>query len=173
MTSDSQEALRKNIRETQIEYHQEVDNQFEKLPDFERIFQSSDQDLGKIVELLKSQVLIFKEDMIQKERAYRHMQERYQNILEVHSEEHKAIRDKIAALAQDKKADMQKKYLLERKIAYLEADVELGNGYVNAQKLAINAAKEINIKIQKADNTKSLTALNTKIQRRITAIKPI
>ena len=50
MTSDSQEALRKKIRETQIEYHQEVDNQFEKLPDFERIFQSSDQDLGKITQ---------------------------------------------------------------------------------------------------------------------------
>ena len=172
-SSDSHELLRKKIKEMYSEYRQELDRLFEKQPDFNNVLQTSDKDLGMILELLKSQISIFNEDMIQKEKAYRHMEDRYQSEFDILSEQHQEITKKINDLAQDKKSDMQRKYLLERKIAYLEADVEVGTGYMNAQKLALSAANEVNNKIQKADTTKSLTALSTKIQRRINATKQI
>lgn len=172
-SSETHEALREKIKEMQSKNRQELDGLIEKYPDFDRILNTSDQDLKQILDLIKVQISIFKEDLTQKERAYRHMQDRYQGEFDVLSEQHRNILVKIHELALDQKNDMQKKYLLERKIAYLEADVEVGNGYVNAQKLAMIAAKEVNSKIQKSDVTNSLNALSTRIQRRITATKPI
>ena len=172
-SSDSHELLRKKVKEIYTESRRELDSLLEKQPDFNKILQTSETDLGRILDLLKSQISIFTEDVMQKEQTYRHMQDRYQGEFDILSEQHQEITKKINDLAQDKKNDMQRKYGLERKIAYLEADVEVGTGYMNAQKLALSAAKEINNKIQKADTTKSLTALSTKIQRRINATKQI
>jgi chromosome segregation ATPase len=167
------EALRLKIKTTVSENRQEIDNLLEKQPKYEEILITSDPTLEKILELLRSQILIFKEEMIQKEKSYRNMQDRYQTEFEMLSEQHTGIKGKIDELTQERKDDMLRKYQLERKIAYLEADVELGDGYVNAQKLALMAAQEINQKIKKADHNNQFNSLNSKIQRRLNSTKPI
>jgi hypothetical protein len=170
-THESHESLRKKMKDIITEYRNEIDGLIERTPDIQEVLKSDDQGLSRILELLKAQASIYKEEMVQKEKAYRSMQDRYHGEFEMNSENHKNIRGKIQELAQDKRSDMLKKYALERKIAYVEADVELGNGYVNAQKLALTAAEEISRKIIKADNTKSLSALSTKLQRKIASSK--
>lgn len=170
-THESHELLRKKMKDIITEYRNEIDGLIERTPDIQEVLKSDDQGLSRILELLKAQASIYKEEMVQKEKAYRSMQDRYHGEFDMNSENHKTIRGKIQELAQDKRSDMLKKYALERKIAYVEADVELGNGYVNAQKLALTAAEEISRKIIKADNTKSLSALSTKLQRKIASSK--
>ena len=172
-STDSHESLRKKTKEIITENRKEIDQLILNIPEINLPSELTQQTLGKLLELLKGQVEIYKEDMIQKEAAYRHMQDRYMNEFDQNSAQHKEIQGKIEELSEDKKADMLRKYALERRIAYLEADVELGAGYVNAQKLALSAAKEVSLKIQKSDTTKSLNALSSKIQRKIAATKPI
>ena len=172
-SNDSHEALRKKIKETQQSNREELDVILERQPKYEEILQTSDASLSKILELLKGQVMIFKEEMTQKEKSYRHMQDRFQSEFDVLSEQHNNIKTQILLMNNTKKQDMKKKFSLERKIGYLEADVELGNGFVDAQKLALSAAQEINLKIQKADRNNSLNDLNSRIQQRIAATKPI
>jgi len=172
-STDSHESLRKKTKEIITENRKEIDQLILNIPEINLPSELTQQTLGKLLELLKGQVEIYKEDMIQKEAAYRHMQDRYMNEFDQSSAQHKEIQGKIEELSEDKKADMLRKYALERRIAYLEADVELGAGYVNAQKLALSAAKEVSLKIQKSDTTKSLNALSSKIQRKIAATKPI
>ena len=170
---DSQESLRKKTKEIVNDNRKEIDSVLQNLPDLSIDASLADGTMGKLLELLKGQIEIYKEDMLQKEKAYRHMQDKFINEAEILSAEHQEMIEKIEELSQDKKSDMLRKYALERRIAYLEADVELGNGYVNAQKLALSAAKEVSQKIQKSDNTKSLSALSNKIQRKIASTKPI
>jgi hypothetical protein len=172
-STDSQESLRKKTKEILSENRKEVDQLFETLPEITVKDTLAEGTIGKLLDLLKGQIQIYKEDMLQKEKAYRHMQDKFVGEFEMFSEEHREMLLKIEELSQDKKADMLRKYALERRIAYLEADVELGNGYVNAQKLALSAAREVSQKIQKSDNTKSLSALSNKIQRKIASTKPI
>ena len=170
---DSQESLRKKTKEIVNDNRKEIDSVLQNLPDLAIDASLADGTMGKLLELLKGQIEIYKEDMLQKEKAYRHMQDKFINETDILSAEHQEMIEKIEELSQDKKSDMLRKYALERRIAYLEADVELGNGYVNAQKLALSAAKEVSQKIQKSDNTKSLSALSNKIQRKIASTKPI
>lgn len=170
---DSQESLRKKTKEIVNDNRKEIDSVLQNLPDLAIDASLAEGTMGKLLELLKGQIEIYKEDMLQKEKAYRHMQDKFINETDILSAEHQEMIEKIEELSQDKKSDMLRKYALERRIAYLEADVELGNGYVNAQKLALSAAKEVSQKIQKSDNTKSLSALSNKIQRKIASTKPI
>ncbi|OMJ92938.1 hypothetical protein SteCoe_4150 [Stentor coeruleus] len=170
-TYESHESLRKKMKDIISEYRNEIDGLTDRIPDIQEVLKSDDPGLSRILDLLKAQASIYKEEMVQKEKSYRSMQDRYHGEFDMNNENHKTIRGKIQELSQDKRSDMLKKYALERKISYVEADVEFGNGYINAQKLALTAAEEINRKIQKADNTKSLNALSTKIQRKITSNK--
>lgn len=172
-STDCQESLRKKTKEIIEENRKEIDQFIETIPEIKLPDSPLDLTMSKLLELLKGQIEIYREDLLQKEVAYRHMQDRYMNEFDQSSGQHREIQLKIEELSQDKKADMLRKYALERRIAYLEADVELGAGYVNAQKLALSAAKEVSMKIQKSDTTKSLTALSSKIQRKIASTKPI